>query len=648
MENEHHMVRQSSQILGTEKRREIMNKLWCMILTLLVVLLAFGNGGAQNTGNLLAPYETGDKYFEQFEIGDLIVYFHQRTTPGGAIVEKDFINYQFDKESKELLEKKMNWREDLTGGAGAAPLISGAQAMAMVPGAQFAKLYVISPDSDIFPIKPTPTNPCWIVRSVVDGQHNIYIIDAMTGQDLGRGIAPPYESFSSTGPTDLSGSCTGAWDSWANSARDWFNTMGYPSERINWPTRTTIQTHAIQNPSEVLFYELSHGGYWYYSNACGQSVVPADIKSWIANYRRFPFAFIGSCEGMCETGSNTMSYEFRKGSSDGAATVGYCHMASDFCDSCWGVSIPWQNSLFSHMNAGYTIYNAFLHANADYPTCAGANNCMRFAGDSYLILKTRAEIMGAGGTWVNPGIWYWNLATEQWSHPYNFTPNRPGLPMAIGDINADGHADMISCWTSGLWWQNAVTLGWNFVYSIPPNLVTAGDISGDGRAEIIGTWNGIWNRNLAAGSWTQMFNYVPDGGIAAGDFSGDGRADVASIWASGLWYQNGATLAWTKVYGFPPSKLAAGDTTGDGRAEIVGTWNDGIWYRNLAAGTWTHMYAGIPTGMIAAGDVSGDGRADVVSIWGSGLWYQNGRTLGWTRVYSFPPASIAVGNITGN
>ena len=100
-----------------------MKKLWCMILTLLVVLLAFGNGGAQNTGNLIAPYETGDKYFEQYEIGDLIVYFHQRTL-GGATVEKDFINYQFDKESKELLEKKMNWRGDLTAGAGGPAHIS--------------------------------------------------------------------------------------------------------------------------------------------------------------------------------------------------------------------------------------------------------------------------------------------------------------------------------------------------------------------------------------------------------------------------------------------------------------------------------------------------------------------------------------------
>ena len=45
-----------------------------------------------------------------------------------------------------------------------------------------------------------------------------------------------------------------------------------------------------------------------------------------------------------------------------------------------------------------------------------------------------------------------------------------------------------------------------------------------------------------------MSSDIPSGDIAAGDFTGDGKADVASNWSSGLWYQNGATLGWTKVY----------------------------------------------------------------------------------------------------
>jgi hypothetical protein len=51
------------------------------------------------------------------------------------------------------------------------------------------------------------------------------------------------------------------------------------------------------------------------------------------------------------------------------------------------------------------------------------------------------------------------------------------------------------------------------------------------------------------------------GDIAAGDFTADGKADVASVWGGGVWYQDGDTLAWTKVPGNPPVSLTAGDVT---------------------------------------------------------------------------------------
>ena len=628
-----------------------MRRLWYVILLLIVSLLAFSNVGAQSTENLIAPYETGDKYFERFEIGDWIVYFHQRTL-GGAIVEKDFINYRFDKETQQLLEKRENWRKDLPEVLPPAmlPVISAAQAAAMVPGeALFARLYIISPNSDVFPIKPTPANPCWIVRSVVNGQQVVFIIDAVTGQDLGRGIAPPYDAFSLDGP-DWGNKCDPYWPAWAQSARDWYNTMGYSTNYVDCPTDAVVQSN-IQNSQIVLFYELAHGGSTAFHNHCPDTdnITPTQIKTWIGSGRKFSFAFIGSCEGLCDTGSGTFSYEFRKGSSDSTVVVGYCGMSEAYCDTCWGHSIDWQNMLFYYMYYGYTIKQAFDLANAAYPTCAGTNNCMRFTGDTYFRLRKRAELMGAGGVWG--GIWYHNFAQQLWYNPYTITPNITGVPIAVGDVNGDGKADMVSSWTSGLWWQNGATWGWNKVYSISPLKLACADITGDGKAEIIGAggWNGIWYLNPATNGWTQMYPSNPDYGIGAGDINGDGHADVASSWASGLWYQNGANLAWTKVYNLPPQKVAVGDVTGDGKAEIIATggWN-GIWYWNPATNGWTQMYTKVPSGAIAAGDVTGDGRADVVSIWADGVWYQDGRTLGWTHFYSSAPASIAVGNISGN
>ncbi len=34
--------------------------------------------------------------------------------------------------------------------------------------ALFSGLYMISPESDVFPLDPPPLNPCWVVRSVTD------------------------------------------------------------------------------------------------------------------------------------------------------------------------------------------------------------------------------------------------------------------------------------------------------------------------------------------------------------------------------------------------------------------------------------------------------------------------------------------------
>ena len=186
------------------------------------------------------------------------------------------------------------------------------------------------------------------------------------------------------------------------------------------------------------------------------------------------------------------------------------------------------------------------------------NQRTQYSGNNYSL----DEIMGTGGTWSS-GIWYYNLATKTWAKPWGSTPNGP---IAIGDVTGDGKGDMISCWPSGLWYQNGAgaTLGWTQVNSMAPSKVAVGDITGDGRAEIIGTWStGIWYWNPATSGWTQMYNNVPSGPIAAGDVTGDGRADVVSCWPSGLWYQDGVTLGWAKVYATAPSKIAVGDITGN-------------------------------------------------------------------------------------
>jgi len=161
-------------------------------LLFFVYVVMAGMAAASEVDALLAPYETGKRDFKRTEIGKKIVYFHQRMV-GNAIVEKDFIVYQFDKDTKKLLHKKEHWRDDIPEDPTyAAPVVTKKQAEAKAVGdVVFSQLYIISPESDIFPIKPTPNNPCWVVRSIQDGNTIVTIIDAVSGDVLGYGVPPP-------------------------------------------------------------------------------------------------------------------------------------------------------------------------------------------------------------------------------------------------------------------------------------------------------------------------------------------------------------------------------------------------------------------------------------------------------------------------
>jgi hypothetical protein len=332
--------------------------------------------------DLLRPYESGERDFERMEIGDLIVFWHQRTIEG-AVVEKDQIVYQFDSKSEKLLNKNMSWRDDLPQNIDVS--IGAVEAESKVEGEPISStLYIISPESDVYIVDNLPDHPCWVIRALRGDIMQIVVIDAVTGDSLGYGIPPPYTSFSFSGP-QYESPCDGVWQGWYQSAEYWFNMLGYDCNGTVWPAKTTIQNH-VQSMTTGMFYELAHGGSSYFANGCiGESYYEftnaSDIELWIANYPKMPFAFIGSCGGLCQTGDNTFSYEFRKGSLTNTATVGYCGMAETYCALCWDYSIGWQDALFNYMYQGLTVKAAFDLAQADYPACAGTNNCMRFAGD---------------------------------------------------------------------------------------------------------------------------------------------------------------------------------------------------------------------------------------------------------------------------
>jgi hypothetical protein len=333
---------------------------------------------------LLRDHENTDREFHKLQIGDTVSYFHQRMI-GEALVERDFIRYQFDVRTGELIDNTVWWRDDLPQSVG--PVIAQAKAESIVEGdALRSTLYFISPDSVVFPLTPPPDNPCWVVRSEVGGWLVVSIIDAVTGEDLGRGVPPPWEGLTLTGPQPENiYDCSDPWTEWYLNAFIWYAGMGYPTAALEYPDTVTIG-QLIQSVDLAVFYELAHGGSTSFRNGCPQYTTAGDVETWLTDYASVPFAFVGSCGGLCSTGDNTFAHEFRKGLSLGAASVGYCGMSDPPCeDICWPFSVDWQDTLFAWLDAGYSVQTAFDQANLAYPTCGGWD-CMRMAGDGGMTL----------------------------------------------------------------------------------------------------------------------------------------------------------------------------------------------------------------------------------------------------------------------
>jgi len=352
------------------------------ILLLSCPVILLGQQVVANQEVLLRKYDNSDRIYTKLQIDTVVSYFYQRKI-GEAIVEKDFIRYQFNINTEKLIEDSTQWREGLP--INVEPVFTQEQAEAMVEGeVQYTSLYFISPNTDVFPVDPIPENPCWIVRSIDTNRFIVNIIDAMTGEKLGYGIPPPYEGFSQHGPDW--GPCPQdpIWYDHAENARVWFNTMGYNTERVGNASDAKVQSH-VQSDETAMFYELDHGGSSEYHNQCDSDITAVEIGTWIASYSSMVFTFLGSCDGMCDQTDNHFSFEFRKGSNHGTVAVGYCGMSSVACETnCWPNAIDWQTTMFTWMNSGSTVLTAFIQANLAYPDCSGVNNCMRFAGDASL------------------------------------------------------------------------------------------------------------------------------------------------------------------------------------------------------------------------------------------------------------------------
>ena len=251
----------------------------------------------------------------------------------------------------------------------------------------------------------------------------------------------------------------------------------------------TLRSH-IQSTETAMFYELAHGGSYYFHNICpdGESITATEVETWIACYTKMPFTFIGSCGGLCELGPNTLSYAFRKGSSEDTVTVGYCGMGTPECANAWVYSVRWQDTLFRCMNQGDTVGEAFDRAMVEYPTCL---DCMRIAGDEEF---ASVPVVKRGGiddiAIFRNGVWCVDT-TGNHVADLVFGYGIPGDVPLVGNFGSDD----IAIFRNGMWCVD--TTGNHiadlvFGYGIAGDVPLVGDFNKEGTNDIAIFRNGLW------------------------------------------------------------------------------------------------------------------------------------------------------------
>jgi Lyzozyme M1 (1,4-beta-N-acetylmuramidase) len=271
--------------------------------------------------------------------------------------------------------------------------------------------------------------------------------------------------------------------------------------------------------------------------------------------------------------------------------------------------------------------------------------------------------------------------------------------LGVGDLNHDGHSDLVAMRTDGTLWFYAGTgsiSGTSDGYqaarpiSAPglaasDTLAAVGDLNADGYPDLLARSSTGTLKFLGGSSFLQE-GYgsaikIGNGGwsaytsvIGVGDFDGDGLADLVAVRNDGtLWFYKGTGTAGT-TQGYQPAVkignggwgayttvVATGDLNGDGKRDLVALRSDGtLWFYagTGTIGSTSDGYAaavrigsgwGAYTRLIGVGDLSRDGKPDLLGIRSDGsawLFAGTGHTTA-TSPYFAAPVAIAGADFSG-
>ena len=221
------------------------------------------------------------------------------------------------------------------------------------------------------------------------------------------------------------------------------------------------------------------------------------------------------------------------------------------------------------------------------------------------------------------------------------------LSVAIGDVNGDGHADLVvanECQSNGDCSSGAVSVllgNGDGTFQAPVSYrsggseatsVAIGDVNGDGHADLVvaNQCNSDCSSGAVSvllgngdGTFQAPVSYSSGGydalSVAIGDVNGDGHADLAvANWAGvSVLLGNGdgsfqaAINTTIPVFGF--GGLALADFNGDGKLDVASGAGDFLLLGNGDGTFQSPLILGSGGAGVVAGDFNGDGRADLAA-----------------------------------